>query len=437
MSTPCYVTLAALLAGCDGWASTVSDGGAAGTPSGSPSTTTAGVGAHGGGGAGGRGHGGHAGAGSGGTGGIVTSQNCDPPSGPEGSLKLTKLVDVASPVLVTQPPGVSEWLLVATHSGLLYRLEEGVLSPFLDLTGKVFVSGESGLVGVAFHPGYAENGRFFVHYMVAGADGGANVVEEYRRSADPLLADSTPVGDLLIHSPKLATNHCGGMLAFSPIDALLYIGIGDGGGATDVAQDLTTLRGKILRIDVATNPPTNPTGNVPGGLPEIWDYGLRQPHRFAFDACNGDFYIADVGALTTEELMVEPPGTGNKNYGWRRMEGTACYDPPANCDPQGLVAPPTVEFGHADGYCSLVGGFVYRGSAIPWLRGRYVYGDFCQKFGSLRWDGTEVIDMLDHSDDLGLTVHPSFHISSLGQDNAGELYVLNWYLGEVHRLDPN
>jgi glucose/arabinose dehydrogenase len=225
------------------------------------------------------------------------------------------------------------------------------------------------------------------------------------------------------------------MLAFGP-DGYLYVGMGDGGAGGDPqnnAQNLNSKLGKILRIDVDGHP-TPPAGNLIGGDPDLWDYGMRNPWRFSFDRATGDLYIGDVGQNTLEEIDVEPAGQGGRDYGWRIMEATQCFAPPTGCDTSGLTLP-VVEYGRDLG-CSVTGGYVYRGSAIPGLVGRYLYGDYCSnRVFSFAWaDG--VVDP-QSSSELTADLDPDSRIqglASFGEDAAGELYVVSLD-GSVFRID--
>ena len=249
------------------------------------------------------------------------------------------------------------------------------------------------------------------------------VIAEYHRSAgNPNIAD--PTGTVVLNVSKPFNNHNGGALEFGP-DGFLYIGIGDGGSSNDPmgnAQNKNTLLGKILRIDVATTPYTSPP-NSSGGLPEVWDWGLRNPWRFTFDACTGNLYLADEGQSAVEEVNVEPAGTGRRNYGWATMEGNQCVV--AGCNTTGLTVPTYTYPAGVNGNCAVIGGYVYRGSANPGLRGRYVYGDYCTgRIWTAATGGTPV--------ELAVAGQ---QITSFGQDSKFELYALS-QAGGVYRLDP-
>ncbi|MEW6269146.1 MAG: PQQ-dependent sugar dehydrogenase [Thermodesulfobacteriota bacterium] len=346
-----------------------------------------------------------------------------------------RLSEVASgldqPLFVTAAPGDAGRLYVVEQTGRIRIVAPGgvLATPFLDLSQRVSCCGERGLLGLAFHPGYADDGRFFVNYT--NVDGDTELVE-FARSANPDVASPQPVR-LLFTVDQPFANHNGGMLAFGP-DGLLYVGLGDGGGAGDPqdnAQSLDSKLGKILRLDVDRHPEP-PPGNVVGGDPDVWDFGLRNPWRFSFDRATGDLYIGDVGQNALEEIDVEPAGQGARNYGWPIMEGDRCFRPPSGCDTTGL-AMPVVAYAR-DAGCSVTGGHVYRGLAIPGLAGRYVYGDFCSnRVFSFRWvDGAATVpaELTEDLDPDGLIQG----LTSFGEDEAGELYVVSQD-GSVFRIE--
>jgi uncharacterized repeat protein (TIGR01451 family) len=308
-------------------------------------------------------------------------------------------------------------LVGATHAGdgsgrLFLLYQDGAIriwkggqllgTPFLQLScpGTISCGGERGLLGLAFHPGYEGNGFFYVDYTDPNGD---LTIARYQVSAtDPDLAD--PVGVVLLSIPHSGyAEKNGGHLQFGP-DGLLYIGTGDGGGVGDPsgnAQDLGSLLGKILRIDVDgafpyAIPPSNPFVGTPGARGEIWDYGLQNPWRFGFDRLTGDLLIGDVGQ-SLEEVDFEPAGSGGRNYGWNRMEGTICYEPPGTCDDPSLVRP-VLKYPHDGSLCWVNGGYRYRGALFPDLQGIYFYSDRCQgavwaatQSGDGSWASTQVI----------------------------------------------
>jgi glucose/arabinose dehydrogenase len=293
---------------------------------------------------------------------------------------------------------------------------------FLDITSLVLSGGERGLLGLAFHPGYATNRRFFVNYT--RRPDGATVVAEYRASAsNPDVADVMETRLLLVPQPY--ANHNGGMIEFGP-DGFLYIALGDGGSSNDPenrAQNVNDLLGKLLRIDVNTgpdcpppycSPPDNPFFGSAPGRDEIFALGLRNPWRFSFDRQTGALLVADVGQGVREEINLVTPGG---NYGWRVFEGTRCTDlDPASCSAGGFT-PPIQEYEHSAGRCSITGGYVYRGTRSSLPEGAYIYGDFC----------TGEIWQLSPPASGGtntLLLNTSRNISSFGEDEAGEIYVV-------------
>lgn len=368
----------------------------------------------------------------------------DVPSGVIGDLLPIDLELVAdgfeSPVYVTSAPADPERLFVVERGGLIRVIRDGEVSsePFLDLTSRVSTDGEQGLLGMAFHPRYPVNRWVFVNYT--DVDGNTRIVRYTVPGDTPEVADpESRVEVLFVEQPF--SNHNGGMLAFGPNDERLYIGLGNGGGAGDPeghGQDPGTLLGSMLRIDVNTGdeegyfvPTSNPFFDDPDARDEVWAYGLRNPWRFSFDPATGDLYIGDVGADDWEEISVQPGASpGGENYGWSVMEGTHCFDPPNGCNTTGLVLP-VHEYGHDEG-CSVTGGYVYRGTAIPELQGRYLFADYCAGWiRSFLLAGGEATDVRDHSDALAV----DGNIVSFGQDAAGELYVVI-HGGEVYRIVP-
>jgi len=338
----------------------------------------------------------------------------------------------ARPVQVTHAGDGSGLLYVVEQGGRIRTIRNGSVepTPFLDISGRVLSGGEQGLLGLAFPPGYAANGRFYVNYT--RTPDGATVVARYRAAGTPRVADPTSEEVLLVIGQPFA-NHNGGQVAFGP-DGFLYIGMGDGGSGGDPqnnAQNPATLLGKMLRIDVEAGvqpyaiPPSNPFVGTAGFREEIWAQGLRNPWRFSFDRLTGDLYIGDVGQSAFEEIDFQPAGSpGGENYGWKIMEGSHCFGA-AGCDNTGLV-PPVAEYDHSQG-CSVTGGRVYRGDAVPTLRGVYLYADFCSgRIFGLMPDGPTW-----RSETL-LTVPLS--ISSFGEDEAGNLYVTDHAGGAVHRI---
>jgi len=313
-------------------------------------------------------------------------------------------------------------LFVVEQPGRIRSVQGGRLldRPFLDISSRVSFGGERGLLGLAFHPDYRTNGRFFVNYT--RRPDGATVVAEYRVSADPNVA--APAETVLLVVPQPYPNHNGGMVEFGP-DGFLYIGLGDGGAGGDPgnrAQNTFELLGKILRIDVDRGapygiPPDNPFA-AGGGRPEIFAWGLRNPWRFSFDRGSGALWVGDVGQNSWEEVDLVRRGG---NYGWRIMEGAHCFDPRSGCRTAGLE-PPVAEYRNGGGRCSVIGGYVYRGSRVPSLAGTYIYGDYCSG---------EIFGLATGAQRVLLATN--LWISSFGEDRAGELYVVG-LKGTVHRL---
>jgi glucose/arabinose dehydrogenase len=331
---------------------------------------------------------------------------------------------LAFPLYLTTPPGDPR-LFVVEKGGAIRIIKDGALltTPFLDIHAQVSTGSEQGLLGLAFDPAYATNGRFIVHYTDAAGD---TRLSAFEVSGDPDRADSTSERVLLAVDQPFA-NHNGGQIAFGP-DGFLYLGLGDGGSGGDpngTGQRLDDLLGSILRLALSptgyTVPPDNPFVGVTGARGEIWSYGLRNPWRFSFDRLTGDLYIGDVGESRLEEIDVAPASAGGGrgvNYGWNVMEGLSCYAAPG-CDTTGLALP-VVQYGHNEG-CSVTGGYVYRGAAIPPLQGVYFYADYCSGFvRSFRLVNGAAAEQADWP-----TLRPGSSIPSFGEDAAGELYVLS------------
>jgi hypothetical protein len=342
-----------------------------------------------------------------------------------------------TPVLVTSPPTEPGRLFVVEKRGMVRVIKNGSLlpAPFLDIRARVSTGGEQGLLGLAFHPSYATNGVFVVSYTNVDGD---TRVSTMKVSSDPDVAD--PVSEqvfLALDQPY--PNHNGGHVTFGPF-GYLYVGLGDGGGAGDPddrAQDRLQLFGKLLRYAIdgtgkATIPPGNPFVGRGDARWEIWSLGVRNPWRFSFDRALGDLYLADVGQSQREEVNVRTAvldGGRGSNFGWPVMEGTQCYRPATDCVRTGLTLP-LVEYGHAEG-CSVTGGHVYRGTAIPDLAGTYFYADYCQawvrSFRLLEGRATEQKEWTE--------LAPGGQITSFGEDAAGELYIVTAD-GKVHRVVP-
>jgi len=340
--------------------------------------------------------------------------------------------DFERPTFVTNAGDGSGRMFVTEKGGLIRLIQDGKIAgqPFLNVTPIVKSSGnEQGLLGLAFHPDFDSNGRFFIAYTAQNND---NTVAEYKVSGDAGRADPGSAKILFGVADQFA-NHNGGMLAFGP-DGYLYISMGDGGSGGDPqgnGQNLNALLGKLLRIDVDTGSPygipaDNPFVGRSGARPEIWAYGLRNPWRFSFDRETGDMWIADVGQNAYEEVDFQAASSnGGENYGWRTMEGAHCFNPKSGCNQEGLVQP-VAEYDR-DGGCSVTGGYVYRGNTSPALRGHYLYTDYCSgNLWSLRLNGDEFVE-------TELDGAPEF-ISSFGEDEAGEMYATGDRDGTVYRV---
>ncbi len=308
-----------------------------------------------------------------------------------------------APVFVTQASGDLRRLYVVEQGGLIRIVENGRVraQPFLDIRSRVIADGEQGLLGLAFAPNYAKSGMFYVNYTARGS--GATVIDRFRARAGKALAGSR---QQLLTVPQPYANHNGGHLTIGP-DGKLWVGLGDGGAGGDPenrAQDPSTLLGKLFRMDVRKQAPQ----------PELVAVGLRNPWRYAFDQRTGDLWIGDVGQGAIEEISVLRRGTsGLVNFGWDVYEGNSRVED-KELGPGRLVQP-IAQYTHADG-CSVTGGYVYRGSAVPRLAGRYVYGDYCSgKIWSLPVrGGTPRVEPVKV---------PS--LSSFGVDLRGELYAVS------------
>lgn len=334
-----------------------------------------------------------------------------------------------SPIFLTNAGDGSGRIFVLEKAGRILVYVDGVRqeTPFLDIVSLVrSAESERGLLGLAFHPNYAENGLFFVNYTDLN---GHTVIARYQVSADGNVADPNSAVVLLnINQPY--PNHNGGMVAFGP-DGYLYIGMGDGGAAGDPqgnAQNPNTLLGKILRIDVdaADGTYSIPDGNAPGALPEVWALGLRNPWRFSFDRATGDLLIGDVGQGSWEEIDILPNGIlGGVNLGWDYYEGSHAYEGTAP-DSASLISP-VIEYSHGGGNCSVSGGYTYRGEQLSGFRGVYLYGDYCS---GIVWGA---LPGSDGSWQTAQLFTLNARISSFGEDEAGELYLLDLQ-GTIYKL---
>ncbi len=358
---------------------------------------------------------------------------------PEGwpHISLVKQADGPSlPVHITHAGDGSERLFVVGQVGRIWIIKDGALlsTPFLDISNRVVSGGEQGLLSVAFPPDYGSKGYFYLNYTSISGDGDT-VVARYNISGDPNVADPESE-QVLLTTDQPFSNHNGGQLAFGP-DTYLYIGMGDGGSSGDPlnnAQSPGTLLGKLLRIDVESDPgadpylipPDNPFIQNGEFRDEIWALGLRNPWRFSFDRQMGDVYIGDVGQNSYEEIDFQPASsTGGENYGWNIMEGAHCFNS-ATCDQTGLVLP-VAEYDHSKGDCSITGGVVYRGQDYAGLQGIYLYGDFCSgRIWGLRKDGTDW--------QTALLLDSPYTISTFGEDEAGNLYLADYSSGDIYKI---
>lgn len=355
----------------------------------------------------------------------------------------------SAPVFITQAPGDMDRFFIVEQAGRIRIVNNGVTNPtpFLDLRsaagGPVQSGGERGLLGLAFHPDYANNGRFFVNYT--GLPSGHTFVVEYNVTANPDVASPTAIGTIIQVNQDFS-NHNGGCIHFGP-DGKLYVGMGDGGSGNDPnnrAQSQTSNLGKMLRFDVDIPYPHIPVDNPfvgPGGYnDEIWHVGLRNPWRWSFDRQTGDMYICDVGQNAWEELDFAPAATGGLNFGWRCMEGLACTGlSGCTCNSPALTLPFHV-FSHAGGNCSGTGGYIYRGNAIPSLDGTYFFADYCSsRIWSIVYD--PVTGMASQLTDRTVELRPAApntisSIVSFGEDHEGELYIVEQG-GQIWKIVPD
>ena len=359
-----------------------------------------------------------------------------PPPPPPGTPALYFLGNFSSPVYLTAAPADTQRLFVVEQSGrVLVLLHDTVQTrPFFDIRGRIAAGGEQGLLSIAFDPQYATSGRFYVYFTNSSGD--IRIVR-YNVSSDPDSADQTTADTVLRVPHPGQTNHNGGQLQFGP-DGMLWAGTGDGGGGGDPdgnGQNKHALLGKLLRLDVSgasgyTIPADNPFATTDtSGAREVWSYGLRNPWRFSFDRQTGDLYIGDVGQNRYEEVDVSTTavqrGRG-ANFGWNIMEGKHCF-PSDPCTATGVQ--PVVEYPHLSNACSITGGYVYRGSAVPAIVGHYFYADYCDgSVHSIQFPNANPGDWTP-------TLSPGGGISSFGQDAKGELYILQLG-GAIHRIVP-
>jgi glucose/arabinose dehydrogenase len=351
------------------------------------------------------------------------------------TLVATRLAGVFhQPLDLQSVSGDRERLYVVEQGGRIRVLRNGApqTAPFLDISDRISTGGERGLLGLAFHPQFASNGRLFVNYTDLKGD---TRIAEFHASSPDQADPASERRLLFVHQPF--ANHNGGGLAFGG-DGKLYIGLGDGGSGGDPqgnAQQIANLLGKLLRIDVDAGapyaiPPDNPFAGTADARHEIWAYGLRNPFRFAFDRATDDLYIGDVGQNRLEEVdFARAPRKGGENYGWNIMEGSQCYKPPTGCNRTGLTLP-IYDYTHLDG-CAITAGVVYRGCRMPALAGSFFFGDYCSGFVR----SLTVVDGV-----LGPVITwPRLagikNVSSFGVDAEGEIYVVD-YGGALFKLEP-
>jgi glucose/arabinose dehydrogenase len=339
------------------------------------------------------------------------------------------------PLEMVSVPGEGEQYLIVAQPGIIHLFDRasGESQTFLDIRGRVSSGGETGLLGLALHPGYTTNGYFYVYYT-RHAPGLESCVSQFQVNPEqPAQVLEGSEQELMVIAQPLA-NHNGGKIAFGP-DGYLYIATGDGGGAGDPgnnAQNLGNLLGKILRIDVDAAegeqaysiPEDNPFLGTAGARPEIFAYGLRNPWKFSFDEETGTLWAADVGQNQREEINIIEPGG---NYGWRIQEGTFCYTPAENCAQDGLI-PPVWEYEHgATTGRSVTGGFIYRGNDLPGLQGQYIFGDF---ISGRVW----ALNYTDETPSASLLIESPHRIAAFAEAKNGEVFVLAHSNGKIYQL---
>jgi glucose/arabinose dehydrogenase len=377
-----------------------------------------------------------------------------PLAAPDNTLALQPFLTngLTDPLLITKAGDGSNRLFIVERAGKIKVVVNGTIqgTPFLDLTSKIVSGSEQGLLGLAFHPQFKTNGRFFVFYTAKVPSPnptptvGDNTLEEYHATPGSNVADGAAVKELIRRTDRFE-NHNGGDLGFGQ-DGYLYVGTGDegsGGDPDNNAQDITAANarsyfGKMLRLDVDhgapyTIPPTNPFFGQVDKRQEVWAYGFRNPWRWSFDRLTGDMLVGDVGQSRIEEIDVLPKGQGGLNYGWRIREGAHCYNtanpssPLPSCQTAGLIDP-ILEYDHSLG-CAVIGGFIYRGTMFPTLQGNYVYADECS--GRV-WRARPQGNGWATSEALDTTLNPS----AFGEDEAGEMYLVD-LSGGVYQVTAN
>jgi glucose/arabinose dehydrogenase len=393
---------------------------------------------------------------------LATSCDCDGPVDVCAGIEPVSGTDITTvrvaqglpyALYVAAPPLDFRRLVVVLQSGIVRLVKDGSLetTPFLDIRDRVqfidcLCGEEQGLLGLAFHPDYASNGYVFVNYSQLGS--GDTVISRFTRlpNGDALDAASEQV---LFTVPQIDPYHNGGGIQFGP-DGYLWIGMGDGNGdpggdPAGTAQDDANPLGKLLRVDVDVEsspfwaaPPDNPNPGAPGLRRLIWSKGLRNPWRFSFDRETGDLLIGDVGQSEVEEIDFQPASsTGGENYGWNVFEGTSCFDSP--CPNPSAFTPPIHEYGHPPNVGgSVTGGYVYRGCALPDLHGTYFYADWAAGFiRSFEIANDNAVNHLDRTTELQpADGSGTGSVSSFGEDARGEIYLTDYFQGDVFKIVP-
>ena len=366
------------------------------------------------------------------------------------------------PVFITSSPNNAKLLYIVEQAGLIKLINDGkkLSRPFFDINKRVVnpnrPGDERGLLGFAFHPNHTNNGKFYINYM---DNDGNTIISEFSTNSE-LRADHKSER-IILKLKQPYGNHNGGDIQFGP-DGYLYISIGDGGKAGDplnAGQDLSSLFGKIIRIDIEQKPygipKSNPFFGQKDKREEIWAWGLRNVWRFSFDKQTGDKYLADVGQNKWEEVNFEPASSeGGLNYGWRIMEANHCYDPKENCPTEGLIKPiieypndanhpafafriiEELSFSETDVEgCSVTGGYVYRGQKIKSMQGQYIFGDYCSgNIWTLKVVNGKAINFKNRTEEINIGGGEfTTYISSFGQDSDGEIYIID-YNGGIYKL---
>ena len=366
------------------------------------------------------------------------------------------------PVFITSYPNNAKLLYIVEQAGLIKIINDGkkLSRPFFDINKRVVnpnrPGDERGLLGFAFHPNHTNNGKFYINYM---DNDGNTIVSEFSTNSE--LRANHKSERIILKLKQPYGNHNGGDIQFGP-DGYLYISIGDGGKAGDplnAGQDLSSLFGKIIRIDIEQKPygipKSNPFFGQKDKREEIWAWGLRNVWRFSFDKQTGDKYLADVGQNKWEEVNFEPASSkGGLNYGWRIMEANHCYDPKENCPTEGLIKPiieypndanhpafafriiEELSFSETDVEgCSVTGGYVYRGQKIKSMQGQYIFGDYCSgNIWTLKVVNGKAINFKNRTEEINIGGGEfTTYISSFGQDSDGEIYIID-YNGGIYKL---